>query len=288
MTEATTQGRPSYRSWLRGSLIFLALLTVARFVLEIAGASHEFTRYLSSSAGVLLVAVYLGAVAVQRGVTRFVQLILPALIVAAWSVGWVILATVISGALRLERSHFAEKEDYGNWAHLGQHIFAHVVEIGIVAVVVLVLMAVPYLLRRWPVTVGPAAVLGALTIIRYWADAMNVAPTTAAAWSSSVAVLLCGFYLGGIGPRLGLTSAGQLFLPALVIGWVWRFWVFLAGVLSAVAPFYRTHFFDPSTGRVAIRLAQFLAASVVEGLVAGLVVWGIAIWISRATRPAVA
>jgi hypothetical protein len=63
-------------------------------------------------------------------------------------------------------------------------------------------------------------------------------------------------------------------------------WVFIAAVFSALVPFYKTHFFDPSRGNVAIRLAQFLGGSVVEGFVAGLILWGIAVWISRATRPA--
>jgi len=68
---------PSSLRWLAGALVFLALLVVARFVLEIAGVPHAGTRYLSSSAAVLLAAIYLGAVAPLRGVTKFVQLILP-------------------------------------------------------------------------------------------------------------------------------------------------------------------------------------------------------------------
>jgi hypothetical protein len=290
MSAATGQSRPTdgrWRKWLRGSLVFLALLTVARLVLEVAGVPHTLTRYFSSSAVIFLVAIYLGAVASLRGVSRFAQLLLPAVVVAAWTGGWSILATVISALLRLERSHFAEPEDYGNLAHLGGHLLGHLVEIGVFAVVVLVLMAVPYFLRRWPVTVGPAAILGALVIIRYWAEAMQLPATTAAAWSSTVAVLACGFYLGGMGPRLGLTTFKQLLASALVIGWVWRFWVFLAALLSATVPFYKTHFFDSSTGRVAARLAQLLGFSVVEGFAAGLVVCGIATWISRATRPAI-
>lgn len=289
MSQATGKAvNGDWRSWLRGSLVFLAVLTVARLVLEAAGVPQAVTRYLSTSAGVFLAAIYLGAIAPLRGVTRWVKLILPAVVVAAWTGGWAILATIISAVLRLERSHFAEKEDYGNWAHLGNHLFGHLIEIGVFAVLVLVLMSVPFALRRWPVTVGPAAALGALVIIRYWAEAMDVAPTTAAAWSSTVAMIACGFYLGGIGPRLGLTTLKQLFLPALVIGWVWRFWVFLAALLSACIPFHKTHFFDPSSGRVVARLARFLASGALEGFIAGLLLWGIAAWISRATRPAAA
>ena len=49
---------------------------------------------------------------------------------------------------------------------------------------------------------------------------------------------------------------------------------------------YETHFFDPSQGRVAFRLLEFLGAEViVVGFAAGLLVWGIASWVSRATRP---
>jgi hypothetical protein len=278
------QARADYRCWLQGSLIVLAILVVVRLVLEIAGVPGGVTRFVSSTVAMLLAALYLGAVAPLRGVKKFVQLILPAVVVAAWTVGWIILATLVSGVFRLEHSHFAEREDYGNWGHLGRHIFGHVVEIGIFAVVILILMAVPFLLRRWPVTVGPAALLGALVIVRYWVEAMGLEPWRASAWSSTVGVLLCGFYLGGIGPRLGGATPKQLLAPALALGWTWRLWVFVATVFAALVPFYKTHFFDPSTGNVPIRLARFLGASVVEGFIAGLIVWGIAVWIARATR----
>ena len=189
----------------------------------------------------------------------------------------------------MERSHFAGPEDYGNWGHLGRHILGHVVEMGVFFILVLVLMAVVHLLWRWPVTVGPGAVLGALVIVRYWVEAMGWEPWRAAAFSTTVGVLVSAFLLGGIGPQLGLNTARQLLVPALVLGWVWRVWVFLAAVLSALLPFYKTHFFDPTGGRIAARLASFFAIDVVVvGLVAGLIVWGIAVWISRATRPAAA
>lgn len=284
--QAMENVRPGYRRWLRGTMIFLAILVVARFVLELAGVPPTGTRYLSSTAAVLLAAIYLGSVAPLRRVTKFVQLIVPAIVLSAWTVGWVILATIISAVLHLERSHFAEKEDYGNFAHLGRHLLGHIVELVFFAVLILVLMAIPFLLRRWPVAVGPVAVLGALVIMRYWVEAMGIEAWRAAAWSSTVGVILSAFYLGGVGPRLGVTEPKQLLAPALVIGWSWRLWVFIATVFAALAPYYKTHFFDPSQGNVAIRLIRFLGFSVVEGFVAGLIVWGIAVWIACATRPA--
>jgi hypothetical protein len=287
--EAKVQPSPDYRRWLRGTMIVLALLTMARFVLEIAGVSHHTARYFSTTMAMPLAAIYLGAVAPLRGVRKFSQLILPAFGVAAWAIAWIILFTLISGVGRLERSHFAEPQDWGNWSNLGWHLLGHVIEIPVVGAVMLLLMAALFFARRWPLAVGPVAVLGALTIIRITAEAMSLAPTTSAAWSSTVAMLLCALYLGGVGPRLtsgGAATAGQLFLPALVVGWAWRFWIFLAALFSALAPFYKTHFFDPSQGHVPARLAEALAGSViVAGFVAGLVVWGIAVWIARSTRP---
>ncbi len=278
------QAQPQYRRWLRGACIFLALLIVARFVLEVSGVPQTGTRVLSSSAALLLAAIYLGAIAPLRGVRRSVQLILPGIVLVAWTQAWVILATLVSGVLRLERSHFAEAEDYGNWPHLWQHILGHVKELVPFSLVVLVLMATALLLWRWPVTVGPGALLGALVIMRYSAEAMGSDPTHAAGWSSTVGMLLCGFYLGGVTPRLGQQT---LLGPALVIGWVWRFWIFLAVVMSAAFPYYKTHFFDPSTGRVVIRLVRYFGGQVLlEGFVAGLLIWGIAVWICRVTRPA--
>ncbi|HKS96303.1 MAG TPA: hypothetical protein VJV74_09235 [Terriglobia bacterium] len=279
MSPATLRHR-----WYEGALVLMLILVVARLILEVAGADHAWTRYISATAGLFLVAIYLGAVAPRREVTRFAQLVVPAIILAAWTAGWVIVATFISGAFHLQRSHFAAPEDYGNWSNLGRHILEHVESIPILAALALILMAVPYLLHHWPVTVAPAAVLGGLVIVRYWVEAMEVSPMRAAAWSSTVAMILCALYLGGTGPQMGLTSARQLFWPALVIGWVWRFWVFLAAVLSAVVPFYHTHFFDPSEGRIVARLATFLAGSAVEGFIAGLLVWAIASWTVWVTR----
>ena len=158
-----------------------------------------------------------------------------------------------------------------------------------VALLVLIVAAVPFLLWRWPITVGPVAIIGALTIIRYWVEAMGQEPARGAAWSSTVAVLISGFYLGGVGPRLSPVTgrppgAKSLFVPALAIAWTWRFWIFFAILLSALVPFYKTHFFDPSGGNVPVRLAQALAGGVVEGFVYGVVIWGIAVWMAHATE----
>jgi hypothetical protein len=285
MATVTAQYVPKSESslkWIRDTLILLAILVVARFILEVAGVPHNITRYVSSTVAVLLAGIYLGAVAPLRGVTRFVQLILPAIVVSAWTVAWVILFTVISAVFQLHRSHFADAEDFGNWGHLGQHLSFHIIEIVILSIIVLLLMAVPFLLRGWPIVVGPVAMLGAVVIVRYWVEAMGLEPLRFAAWSSTIAVLYCAFYLGGVGPKMGLDS---LLGPALIMGWAWRFWVYLATVFAALVPFFKTHFFDPTGDRIVARLAGSLVAGIVEGFVAGLIVWGIAVWIRRATRP---
>jgi hypothetical protein len=284
-SEATTGN--AYKRLLNRILIFLAVLVVARFVLEVSGTPATVTRYLSSMAGLFFAAIYLAAIApLKRGLLKFSQLILPALLLSAWTVGWVILATLVSGVFRLERSHFAGRADYGNWGHLGHHILEHVIEIGILFVVVLVLMALVHLLWRWPVTVGPGVMLGALVIVRYWLEAMGTPTSNTVAWSSTVGILVAAFYLGGVGPRLGLAGGGKLFVPALVLGWTWRLWVFIATLVSALFPFYKTHFFDPSRGDVPMRLLRALGGTVLEGFIAGLIVWGIAAWIACATREA--
>jgi hypothetical protein len=68
------------------------------------------------------------------------------------------------------------------------------------------------------------------------------------------------------------------------LGWVWRAWVFLATLFAAAAPFLKTHFFDPSRGDVPLRLLRALAGTVVEGFIAGLLLWGIAVGIACATQ----
>ena len=277
----------AYKRLLHRIMFFLAALVVARFVLEVFGAPAGVTRYFSVTVGLALAGIYLAGIGpLKRGTLKFAQLFLPALLLSAWTVGWVILATLVSGVFRLERSHFAGRADYGNWGHLGFHIFEHLVEIGVLFVVVLVLMALVHLLWRWPVTVGPGVMLGALVIVRYWLEAMGVPLTRTAAWSSTVGILIAAFYLGGVGPRLGLAGGRKLLVPALVLGWTWRVWVFIAMLMSALVPFYKTHFFDPSLGNVPLRLTRSLAGTVVEGFIAGLIVWGIAAWIASATREA--
>jgi hypothetical protein len=70
----------------------------------------------------------------------------------------------------------------------------------------------------------------------------------------------------------------------LALGWAWRLWVYLAMVFAAFVPFFKSHFFDPSQGHVLRRLLEALGSAVVEGFVAGLLVWGIAVWIACATQ----
>ena len=281
----TQQARPQYRRLLRGPMIVLALVVIVRFVLEAAGVSLDTTRFLSASVVSGLAMIYVGAVAPLRGVTKFRQLALPAFVLSAWLGGWTALALIISGVFRLPGSHFAHAPPEPLYPNFGFHVVEHIAVIPFASLVTVGVMAIPYFLHRWPVTVAPASVLGGLVTLRFAAEAMNLAPTTAAAWSSSVGLLLSGLYLGGIGPRMGVLSPRQLLAPAFVLGWVWRLWIFLAALVSAVLR-YETHFFDPSQDRVAFRLLEFLAAEViVVGFAAGLFVWGIALWVSRATRP---
>jgi len=275
----------AYRKLLQRIMVFLAALVVARFVLEVTGTPQALARYVSATVGLVLAGIYLAAIGpLKRRPFNYSQLVLPALILSAWTVGWVILATVISAEFRLERSHFAEREDYGNWGHLGTHVVGHLIEIVVLFVVLLLLMALVQLLWRWPVTVGPGVVLGALVVIRYWLEAMGVTGPNTAAWSSTVAVLIAGFYLGGVGPLLGLRGGRQLLAPALVLGWTWRLWVFIAILMSAIPSSFRTHFFNRAGGNVPARLAEALAGTAVEGFIAGLILWGIAVWIASATR----
>jgi hypothetical protein len=271
---------------MRGAMATLAVLVVARLVLELAGVPHNLTRYVSSNVGLLFVAIYVAAVGPLRGgLRKFTQLLLPALILAAWTEALIILVTIIAAVLRLSSTHFAEKEDFGNWGHLGKHVMGHAMETGVLFVIVLLLMTIVHVLWRWPVTVAPGALLGVFVIMRYWTEAMGLEPLRSAAWSSTLLVFLSAFYLGGVGARMGLTRARQLLAPSLVLGWTWRLWVYFATVFAAVVPFFKTHFFDPSRGNIPQRLAGSLASSVVEGLIVGLLVWGIAVWIACATKP---
>src|SRR5271157_3655578 len=284
-SESSGLTRGPFAHLMRGAMTTLAVLVVARLVLELAGVPQNITRYVSSTVALPLVAIYVAAIGPLRGgLRKFSQLLLPALILSAWTEAWIILVTIICALLRLTRSHFAEEED-GNWSHLGRHVLGHIMEIGILFVIILLLMTVVQILWRWPVTVGPGAMLGVFVIMRYWTEAMGLEPFRTAAWSSTLLVFLSAFYLGGVGGRMGLTQARQLLVPSLVLGWAWRLWVYLAMLFAAAVPFYKTHFFDPSRGNIPLRLAEELASTVLEGFVAGLLVWGIAVWIARATQP---
>jgi hypothetical protein len=281
-----TQTRLRFGPWLTGPFAFIALLIIARFLLEILGTPHPITRLLSSTGAVFLVAIYLGAIAPLRGVRKSWQIVLPGVLLAAWAQVWVILFTIVSGALSLERSHFAQPQDWGNWRHLARHVLAHLAEIVPVAIVVLVLMAAMLVLWHWPVTVGPGAVLGALVVIRFWSEAMKMNPVICSAWSSSVAFLLCGFFLGGVGAMMGLSSPRRLLVPAMVLGWSWRFWIFIAVLMGAANPSYETHFYVRPQSHMLTHLLGFLGIEViVVGFIAGLVEWGIASWTAGALRP---
>jgi len=266
-------------------MVFLAALVIARFVLEVTGTPQAMARYVSATVGVVFAGIYLAAIGpLKRRPFGYSQLVLPALVLSAWTEGWVILATIVSTVFRLERSHFAVREANGNWGHLGNQVAGHLIAIVALFVVLLLLMSFVHLLWRWPVAVGPGVVIGALVVIRFWLEARGVPGSNTTAWSSTVAVLIAGFYLGGVGPLLGLRGGRQLLAPALVLGWTWRVWVYIATLMSAIPTPFRTHFFDRSHGNVPARLAQALAGTAVEGFIAGLILWGIAVWIASATR----
>jgi hypothetical protein len=275
--------RNAGKTLFRGILFFLAALVIVRFILELAGVPITVTRFLSSTAGLMLAAIYFAAVGPLKGVAlKFSGLVLPAFVFSAWTVAWVLLFTFVAGVFQLGRSHFAEPADFGNLGHLGHHMFNHSISMLVYFVIALLFMVIVHLLWRWPVTVAPGAMLGAFVVIRYWLEAMGLPLVRTAAWSTTVGILVAGFYLGGVGRRFGLASNRQLLVPALVLGWAWRIWVFIAILMSAIIP-YRTHFFDPTLGNVPQRLAGGLVNTVVEGFVAGLIVWGIAAWIACAT-----
>jgi hypothetical protein len=278
--------REPFARLMRGGMAVLAALVVARLVLELAGVPHHITRYVSSNVGLLLIAIYVAAVGpLHGGVRKFPQRVLPAFILAAWTGGCIIVVTILAAVLHLTRTHFASDEDLaGNWRHLAGHVLGHAVETGVLFLIVLLLMSIVHLLWRWPITVGPGAMLGVFVIMRYWTESMALSPLRVAAWSSTVLVLLSAFYLGGVGARMGLTAARQLLAPSLVLGWVWRLWLYCATVFSALVPFFPTHFFDRSQGNVPLHLLRALAGGAVEGFIVGIAVWGIAVWIACATR----
>ena len=277
--------RDPFAHLFRGAMSMLAFLVFARLVLELVGVIPDITRYISSTVGLFIVAIYVAAVGpLHGGLRRFSQHVMPALVLAAWTQGCIIAATIAAAVLRLKRTHFAREEDFGNLRHLGFHVVQHTVAIGVLSVIVLLLMTAVHILWRWPVTVAPGAMLGVFVIMRFWTEAMGLPSWRTAAWSSTTLLLVGAIYLGGVGARLGLTEASQLLMPALVLGWVWRFWVYLATLLTAYVPFFTTHFFDRSRGDIPLRLLKALGGSVIEGFIVGLLIWGIAIWIACATR----
>lgn len=286
--ENANPARPDYRGWLRIPMILIAMLIAARFFLELAQVPNDITRFISASVASGLILIYLGAVAPLRGITKVNQRVLPAIVWSAWLTGWDTLALIISAVFRLPGSHFATTPPpiFQNWEHVGLHILSHLVLILPSTVFILGLMSLLSFLHRWPVIVAPSAVLGGLVMLRFAAETMNLAQTTASAWSSTVGVLLSALYVGGMGPRMGLLSARQFLVPCLVLGWMWRFWIFMAALLSAT-PLFKTHFFDPSKGQVGLRLIEsFGGGFLVFGAIAGVLIWGIAVWTSRALRPA--
>lgn len=285
--QGISEVQPRYKDWLRVPLLLITAVLIGRFVLEAAGVSREITRLVSASVGVFLLLFYLGAVAPLRGITRFRQLCLPMLVWSAWVWGLDALILTISGLVHLPGSHFAEvAAPFHNWAHFGLHVLSHFALIVVFYPIELGLVALLLYLHRWPVIVAPSAILGGIVTLRFTAETMHFAPTTASAWSSSVGVLLGALYLGGAGARSGYVSARQFLAPSLALALVWRLWVYLAVLASAAGA--KTHFFDPSGGQVGLRLLESLGLQIGVGIVAGLLVWGIAVWTWYATRPVVA
>jgi hypothetical protein len=283
--ESAGVAKPDYRSWLLGPMVLIAIVIVVRFVLECVRVPKDITRYVSGSVVSGFVLIYLGAVAPLRGITRYKQLLVAGLVLSVWAGLLDTLALVIAFAFHLPGSHFADAPGiFQNWGHVGMHTLSHVAIILPSTLIDFGIISLMFFLWRWPVVVPPSAVIGGLVILRFTAEAFNLAPTSASAWSSSVAVLLGALYIGGVGPRTGLVTARQLLAPSLALGWVWRLWVFIATLVSAL-PLYKTHFFDPTQGQIGTRLLQFFLGDVlIVGGIAGLLVWGIAVWTAHVTR----
>ena len=277
--------RDPFAHLFRGAMSMLAFLVFARLMLELVGVIPEITRYVSSTVGLFIVAIYVAAVGpLHGGLRRFSQHVLPAFILAAWTEMCIMLATFAAAVLHLTRTHFAREKDFGSLSHLRSHVLQHAMAIGVLFIIVLLLMTAVHILWRWPVTVAPGAMLGVFVIMRFWTEALGLPAWRAAAWSSTTLLLVGAVYLGGVGARLGVTEASQLLAPSLVLGWVWRFWVYLATLLTAYVPYFTTHFFDRSRGDIPMRLLKALGGSVIEGFIVGLLLWGIAIWIACVTR----
>ncbi|HET7102332.1 MAG TPA: hypothetical protein VFJ52_14350, partial [Terriglobia bacterium] len=67
--------------------------------------------------------------------------------------------------------------------------------------------------------------------------------------------------------------------------WAWRFWIFVAVLMSAAFPYMKTHFYSSGPGHPSIFLVRFLTVEViVVGFIAGLIEWGIASWMAGVLR----
>jgi uncharacterized membrane protein YagU involved in acid resistance len=71
----------------------------------------------------------------------------------------------------------------------------------------------------------------------------------------------------------------------MVLGWTWRFWIFIAALMGAATPYYKTHFYSRPLGHIFGHLVAFFGLEVVvAGLIAGLMEWGIASWTAGVLR----
>src|ERR1700674_54071 len=117
--ESAEQARPDYRGWLRGPMVLIAVLIVARLILEVARVPNDITRYVSATVAGGLILIYLGAVAPLRGITKVKQMVLPALVLSSWLTAWDTLALIVSAVFRLPGSHYATTPPpfFQNWQH---------------------------------------------------------------------------------------------------------------------------------------------------------------------------
>ena len=69
-SESQRLTREPFSLLMRGALATLAVLVVARLVLELVGVPQDISRYISSTVGMLLVGIYVAAVAPLRGGLR--------------------------------------------------------------------------------------------------------------------------------------------------------------------------------------------------------------------------
>ena len=155
---------------------------------------------------------------------------------------------------------------------------------------------------------GPLLLLAVVIVVRFALEAAGVSLETTRFLSASVVSALAIVYLGAVAPLRGVTRFRQLAFTAFALsawlgGWT-ALTLIVSGVLQlpgshfatrlqsrwwpvTVAPAtilggLVTHFYDPSQ----FHLASFMAVEVIGvGFAAGLIVWAIASWVSRATRP---